>query len=62
MDIMLTGEDQSQADQPNTLAEGPPVHLLLQLSCPRWQLQALPALSKEMLQRNTASSSVNAGH
>lgn len=26
------------------------------------QLQALPALSKEMLQRNTASSSVNAGH
>eukprot|EP00983_Pelagomonas_calceolata_P012989 415100-Pelagomonas_calceolata.AAC.1 len=24
MDIMLTGEDQSQADQPNTLAEGPP--------------------------------------
>ena len=25
MDIMLTGEDQSQADQPNTLAEGPPI-------------------------------------
>eukprot|EP00983_Pelagomonas_calceolata_P128556 1161522-Pelagomonas_calceolata.AAC.5 len=24
MDIMLTGEDQSQSDQPNTLAEGPP--------------------------------------
>eukprot|EP00983_Pelagomonas_calceolata_P023364 735436-Pelagomonas_calceolata.AAC.1 len=24
MDIMLTGEDQSQADQQNTLAEGPP--------------------------------------
>eukprot|EP00983_Pelagomonas_calceolata_P024502 772327-Pelagomonas_calceolata.AAC.7 len=25
MDIILTGEDQSQADQPNSLAEGPPV-------------------------------------
>jgi len=25
MDIMLAGEDQSQADQPNSLAEGPPV-------------------------------------
>eukprot|EP00983_Pelagomonas_calceolata_P043203 1138813-Pelagomonas_calceolata.AAC.4 len=25
MDIMLTGEDQSQADQPNSLAKGPPV-------------------------------------
>eukprot|EP00983_Pelagomonas_calceolata_P042939 1138712-Pelagomonas_calceolata.AAC.4 len=25
MDIMLTGEDQSQADQPNSLAEGPPI-------------------------------------
>eukprot|EP00983_Pelagomonas_calceolata_P069640 1150444-Pelagomonas_calceolata.AAC.1 len=24
MDIMLTGENQSQADQPNSLAEGPP--------------------------------------
>eukprot|EP00983_Pelagomonas_calceolata_P078799 1154380-Pelagomonas_calceolata.AAC.1 len=24
MDNMLTGEDQSQADQPNSLAEGPP--------------------------------------
>eukprot|EP00983_Pelagomonas_calceolata_P030051 941502-Pelagomonas_calceolata.AAC.1 len=24
MDVMLTGKDQSQADQPNTLAEGPP--------------------------------------
>eukprot|EP00983_Pelagomonas_calceolata_P010372 336333-Pelagomonas_calceolata.AAC.1 len=23
MDIMLTGEDQSQADQPSSLAEGP---------------------------------------
>eukprot|EP00983_Pelagomonas_calceolata_P076948 1153644-Pelagomonas_calceolata.AAC.8 len=26
VDIMLTGEDQSQADQPNSLAEGPPEH------------------------------------
>jgi hypothetical protein len=25
MDIMMAGEDQSQADQPNTLAEGPPL-------------------------------------
>eukprot|EP00983_Pelagomonas_calceolata_P076795 1153575-Pelagomonas_calceolata.AAC.1 len=25
MDIMLAVEDQSQADQPNSLAEGPPV-------------------------------------
>jgi len=25
MDIMLAGEDQSQADQPNSLAEGPPM-------------------------------------
>eukprot|EP00983_Pelagomonas_calceolata_P053556 1143338-Pelagomonas_calceolata.AAC.1 len=25
MDILLAGEDQSQADQPNSLAEGPPV-------------------------------------
>eukprot|EP00983_Pelagomonas_calceolata_P086882 1156849-Pelagomonas_calceolata.AAC.7 len=25
MDIMLTGEDKSQADQPNSLAEGPPI-------------------------------------
>eukprot|EP00983_Pelagomonas_calceolata_P095601 1158028-Pelagomonas_calceolata.AAC.11 len=25
MDIMLAGEDQSQANQPNSLAEGPPV-------------------------------------
>eukprot|EP00983_Pelagomonas_calceolata_P127549 1161416-Pelagomonas_calceolata.AAC.4 len=25
MDIMLAGENQSQADQPNSLAEGPPV-------------------------------------
>eukprot|EP00983_Pelagomonas_calceolata_P032657 1023820-Pelagomonas_calceolata.AAC.1 len=25
MDIMLAGEDQPQADQPNSLAEGPPV-------------------------------------
>jgi len=24
MDLLLTGEDQSQADQPNSLAEGPP--------------------------------------
>eukprot|EP00983_Pelagomonas_calceolata_P058812 1145642-Pelagomonas_calceolata.AAC.1 len=26
MDIMLIGEDQSQANQPNSLAEGPPPH------------------------------------
>jgi len=25
MDLMLTGEDQSQADQPNNLAEGHPM-------------------------------------
>jgi len=25
MDLLLTGEDQSQADQPNSLAEGLPV-------------------------------------
>jgi len=25
MDLLLTGEDQSQADQPNNLAEGPPM-------------------------------------
>eukprot|EP00983_Pelagomonas_calceolata_P062091 1147132-Pelagomonas_calceolata.AAC.1 len=25
MDILLAGEDQSRADQPNSLAEGPPV-------------------------------------
>eukprot|EP00983_Pelagomonas_calceolata_P033704 1055665-Pelagomonas_calceolata.AAC.1 len=25
VNIMLTGEDQSRADQPNTLAEGPPM-------------------------------------
>ena len=25
MDLLLTGEDQSQADQPNSLAEGPPM-------------------------------------
>eukprot|EP00983_Pelagomonas_calceolata_P111503 1159789-Pelagomonas_calceolata.AAC.4 len=25
MDILLAGEDQSQADKPNSLAEGPPV-------------------------------------
>eukprot|EP00983_Pelagomonas_calceolata_P003864 125274-Pelagomonas_calceolata.AAC.1 len=25
MDIMLIGKDQSQADQPNSLAEGPPM-------------------------------------
>eukprot|EP00983_Pelagomonas_calceolata_P014800 469884-Pelagomonas_calceolata.AAC.2 len=25
MNIMLTGEDQSQTDQPNCLAEGPPI-------------------------------------
>eukprot|EP00983_Pelagomonas_calceolata_P068242 1149823-Pelagomonas_calceolata.AAC.2 len=35
---MLTGEDQSQADQPNTLAEGSPApssaKVLLQLCCP----------------------------
>jgi len=24
-DLLLTGEDQSQADQPNSLAEGPPM-------------------------------------
>jgi hypothetical protein len=23
--LLLTGEDQSQADQPNSLAEGPPI-------------------------------------
>eukprot|EP00983_Pelagomonas_calceolata_P047297 1140566-Pelagomonas_calceolata.AAC.1 len=39
MDIMLAGKDQSQADQPNSLAEGPLVHVfMLQLSCPRRQL------------------------
>eukprot|EP00983_Pelagomonas_calceolata_P008288 269905-Pelagomonas_calceolata.AAC.1 len=27
MDIMLTGKDQSQADQPNSLAEGPPIQI-----------------------------------
>eukprot|EP00983_Pelagomonas_calceolata_P041792 1138208-Pelagomonas_calceolata.AAC.8 len=27
MDIMLAGEDQSQADQPNSLAEGPPMQI-----------------------------------
>eukprot|EP00983_Pelagomonas_calceolata_P050702 1142091-Pelagomonas_calceolata.AAC.1 len=38
MDIMLAGEDQSQADQPNSLAEGPPAPLcMLQQSCPRRQ-------------------------
>jgi hypothetical protein len=25
MDFLLTGEDQSQADQPDSLAEGPPM-------------------------------------
>jgi hypothetical protein len=25
MDLFLTGENQSQADQPNSLAEGPPM-------------------------------------
>jgi len=25
MDLLLTGEDQSQADQPNRMAEGPPM-------------------------------------
>eukprot|EP00983_Pelagomonas_calceolata_P033509 1048723-Pelagomonas_calceolata.AAC.1 len=32
MDIMLTGEDQSQAYQPNSLAEGPPMQIYLSLS------------------------------
>eukprot|EP00983_Pelagomonas_calceolata_P087027 1156872-Pelagomonas_calceolata.AAC.1 len=32
-------DDQSQADQLNSLAEGPPMHLLLQLSCPCRQAQ-----------------------
>eukprot|EP00983_Pelagomonas_calceolata_P060909 1146579-Pelagomonas_calceolata.AAC.1 len=27
LDIMLAGEDQSQADQPNSLAEGPPIKI-----------------------------------
>jgi hypothetical protein len=38
MDLMLTGEDQSQADQPNNLAEGPPSHvnLILELKCGVW--------------------------
>eukprot|EP00967_Tisochrysis_lutea_P051012 scaffold62851_cov25-Tisochrysis_lutea.AAC.1 len=35
MDVPSAGRDQPQADQPNTLANGhPPLHLLLQLSCP----------------------------
>eukprot|EP00983_Pelagomonas_calceolata_P133174 1161942-Pelagomonas_calceolata.AAC.7 len=29
MDLMLAGEDQSQADQPNSPAEGPPVEFKL---------------------------------
>ena len=29
MDLLLTGEDQSQANQPNSLAEGPPSHVNL---------------------------------
>eukprot|EP00983_Pelagomonas_calceolata_P032149 1009437-Pelagomonas_calceolata.AAC.1 len=35
MDIILAGEDQSQADQPNSLAEGT---FLPQLSCPSRQI------------------------
>jgi len=31
MDLLLTGEDQSQADQANTLAEGHPPHVSNQI-------------------------------
>eukprot|EP00983_Pelagomonas_calceolata_P048019 1140884-Pelagomonas_calceolata.AAC.1 len=48
---MSTGEDQSQADQPNSLAEGPPVR---QTQQPRYG--ALLALC--LLQRPTSGSSV----
>jgi hypothetical protein len=29
MNLLLTGEDQPQADQPNGLAEGPPMKILI---------------------------------
>eukprot|EP00983_Pelagomonas_calceolata_P075634 1153091-Pelagomonas_calceolata.AAC.3 len=34
LDLLLAGLDQPQADQPNSLAEGLPMHHLLQISCP----------------------------
>eukprot|EP00967_Tisochrysis_lutea_P043118 scaffold52081_cov17-Tisochrysis_lutea.AAC.1 len=56
MDILLAGEDQSQADQPNSLAEGPPVATVMEtspfLSFPAkliWIHQVSPAKSSAVV-------------
>eukprot|EP00983_Pelagomonas_calceolata_P020045 632672-Pelagomonas_calceolata.AAC.1 len=46
MDIMFTGEDQSQTDQPNSLAEGPPILLLTVFASVCWKVPA-PGLSAQ---------------
>eukprot|EP00983_Pelagomonas_calceolata_P068400 1149912-Pelagomonas_calceolata.AAC.2 len=46
MDIMMTDEDQSQANQPNSLAEGPPiesVNLVKCMQCCDWAPLFAPA-------------------
>eukprot|EP00983_Pelagomonas_calceolata_P127268 1161387-Pelagomonas_calceolata.AAC.1 len=48
MDILLAGKDQSQADQPNSMAEGPPVQS--HLSSSNMKTPKLPGKHKQHIQ------------